>query len=272
MSSVTRDRGLSTARAVLCVLSYIAENPRGVSAQEIASYLDKSRSTAYHLLASLEAEGFVARVGRAGCYRLIVDKPGAPAPAPAPDQPAAMTPEVEGLLEDGMREVFARTGRRTCIGMFSVDGVALVRDIGRQGLPRMGNLEKPLICHTAHALSIGKLLLAGLDAASLEHWVQRHGLRSFTPRTIADPSRLRDELALVRERGVAIDRCEYDVAFGSLAAPVRNSDGRPVAALGVTMTRAQFATEREHVERVLMTVTRELGPGGRRPRASQPIC
>ncbi len=263
MSSVTRDRGLSTARAVLCVLSYIAENPRGVSAQEIARYLDKSRSTAYHLLASLEAEGFIARVGRAGRYRLIVDKPGAP--APAPEEPAPLMPDAERLLEDGMREVFKRTGRRTCIGMFSVDGVALVRDIGRQGLPRMGNLEKPLIRHTAHALSIGKLLLAGLDAASLEHWVERHGLRSFTPRTIADPGRLRDELALVRERGVATDRCEYDVGFGSLAAPVCNPDGRPVAALGVSMTRAQFATEREHVERALLTVTRELGAGGRRP-------
>ena len=256
MSMIAKDRGLSTARAVLCVLTYIAEHPHGVSAREVAAYLDKSRSTAYHLLASLEAEGFIARVGRAGSYRLVVDKPGAPAPAEV--DPGPIGPDIEGVLQEGMREVFARTGRRTYIGVFSDAGVALVQEIGRQGLPRMGNLEKPLIRHTAHALSVGKLLLAALDDDALNSWVAEHGLRPFTKLTIADPARLRDELALVRERGVATDRCEYDIDFGSLAASVVSPGGEPVAALGVTVTRAQFEAERDEIGRALLTVTGEL--------------
>ena len=251
--SIAADRGLSTARAVLCVLSLVAETPGGVSAREVAERLHKSRSTAYHLLASLEAEGFVARVGRSGCYRLIVDKPGAPTPAPA--EPDAMTPRMERALEAGMREVFLRTGRRTCIGVFSGDGVALVRDIGRQGIPRMGNLEKPLIRRTAHALAIGKLLLADLSDTDLRCWVQEHGLASLTSLTIVDPLQLQRELAEVRERGVATDHCEYDVDFGSLAAAVVSSAGQAVAAIAVTVTRAQFAAERDELELALLSVT-----------------
>ena len=107
-------------------------------------------------------------------------------------------------------------------------------------------------------MAVGKLLLAGLDDDGLRRWVDEHGLRSFTPSTIADPSRLRRELAGVRECGVAADHCEYDLDFGSLAASVVSSSGRPVAALAVTVTRAQFEAERDQLAIALQGVTGEL--------------
>ncbi len=254
--SISADRGLSTARAVLCVLSFVAETPGGVSAREVADRLHKSRSTAYHLLASLEAEGFVARVGRSGCYRLIVDKPGAPPAAPSAPEP--MTPALRGALRDSMREVFRRTGRRTCIGVLCDGAVSLVEEVGRQGIPRMGNIEKPMIRHTAHGLALGKLALAELDDDELGRYADESGLRSFTPLTIADLEALRQELAEVRRPGIAVDRCEYDVDFGSLAAPIVGEAGQVVAGLGVTVTRAQFAAEQYELELALLSVTHEL--------------
>ena len=254
--SECKERGLSTARAVLGVLSYIAESQRGVSAREVADRLQKSLSTAYHLLASLEAEGFVARVGRAGNYELVADKPGVPQTAPpAPD---TVLPDKADTLRAGMREVFARTGRRTCVGVFSGDGVALIEDIGRQGLPRMGNLEKPLIRATAHALAVGKLLLAGFDDDVLGLWVAQHGLQPFTPSTIRDVTTLRTELSGVRRRGLATDCGEFDADFASLAAPVTDSVGRAVAAIVVTATRHQFGAEQDKLQLALLDVTRGI--------------
>ena len=60
-------RGLSTARAVLQVLSYLEQHPDGVRADDIAQVVGKSGSTAYHLLASLVEEGYAVHEG--GLYR-----------------------------------------------------------------------------------------------------------------------------------------------------------------------------------------------------------
>jgi DNA-binding IclR family transcriptional regulator len=246
-------RGLSTARAVLRVLSFVASEPQGVSARDVADKLGKSLSTAYHLLASLEAEGYVARDGRTGRHVLQTVNPGGMLPAAL--SPDALTPQFETALQDGMREVFERTGRRTCIGIFGADGVQLVEEVGRQGIPRMTNLEKPIIRHTAHALAIGKLALAGLSEDDLRQYEADSGLRRFTSLTVCDPLQLRYELAEVREDGMASDRCEYNVDFGCLAAPVRDASGQLLAALGMTLTRHQFQTEYDELKDVLLSVT-----------------
>ncbi len=247
--SAIENRGLSTARAVLQVLSYVAESPSGVSARDVATRLHKSRSTAYHLLASLEAEGFVCRDGRSGAHHLVPAKPGCPRPADGDS--ATLQPAFESALRRAMREVFSATGRRTSIGVFSPTGVALLAEAGRQGIPRMGNLEKPRILRSAHALAVGKVALAALDDPGLERHLATSELAAFTDATIVDPGRLRAELAEVRERGVAVDRGEFDVAFGSVAATVAGVDGAPAAALAVTVTRAQFAAERRPLEQAL---------------------
>ena len=244
-------RGLSTARAVLQVLSFVAESPHGVSAREVAARLHKSRSTAYHLLASLEAEGYVCRDGRSGAHHLVPARPGAPAPAPDLDAAEVLDPALESGLRAAMRGVFARTSRRTSIGRLSGGGVAPLAEAGRQGIPRMANLEKPCIRRTAHALAIGKVGLAALDDAALESHLAEIDLLAFTETTIVDPGRLRRELATVRACGVAVDHGEFDADFGSVAASIAGPDGRPAAALAVTVTRAQFATER-------LTLVREL--------------
>ena len=138
--------------------------------------------------------------------------------------------------------------------------------LGRQGIPRMGNVEKPCIRRSAHALAIGKVALAALDEEALAGHLDELGLSAFTDGTIVDPARLRAELAEVRACGVAVDRGEYDADFGSVAATVSGVDGRPAAALAVTMTRGQFVSERRVIGRELAqaagAIARQLSSGG----------
>ena len=67
-AAATSSRSLSTARAVLRVLSMLAEQPTGVRADEVAHELGKSTSTAYYLLTSLCEEGFAVHETK-GLYR-----------------------------------------------------------------------------------------------------------------------------------------------------------------------------------------------------------
>ena len=61
-------RSLSTARAVLRVFALLLEHPEGVRADEVATVLGKSVSTAYYLLTSLCEEGFAVHESK-GVYR-----------------------------------------------------------------------------------------------------------------------------------------------------------------------------------------------------------
>ena len=73
-------RGLSTAHAVLQVLSFLEQHPDGVRAEEVTEFVGKSASTAYYLLASLVEEGFAVHEG--GLYQRAPRRAAAGAAAP----------------------------------------------------------------------------------------------------------------------------------------------------------------------------------------------
>ena len=66
----------------------------------------------------------------------------------------------------------------------------------------------------------GKLYLASLDTATLEELLAQRPQRAYSPRTIADPQQIRDQLAQVRVQRYAIDDQEYLEDVWAVAAPV----------------------------------------------------
>jgi DNA-binding IclR family transcriptional regulator len=70
-------------------------------------------------------------------------------------------------------------------------------------------------------------------------------LEAFTPNTIVDPSVLRQELALVRERGYAVTMEENEIGLAAVGAPIRTLDGRVIAA--VTASGPTFRITEENV-------------------------
>ena len=60
------------------------------------------------------------------------------------------------------------------------------------------------------------------------------GLETYTPHTIADPSELKQQLALVRKRGYAITTDEYEIGLAAVGAPIRTLDGHVIAAVTAT--------------------------------------
>lgn len=93
---------------------------------------------------------------------------------------------------------------------------------------------------SAHATGSGKLLLTALPEAELEAWLKASKLGRFTPNTITDRRRLREELELVRSRGYAIDREERTVGATCVAVPVRNHLGKWVAAMSISAPAVRF--------------------------------
>jgi len=92
----------------------------------------------------------------------------------------------------------------------------------------------------AHAVSLGRILLAGLDAAALSHYLKTAKLRQFTPKTATAPAKLRQALYAVREQGYSWVDAELDESICGIAVPVRDEQGHVVAAINVSLIAGEF--------------------------------
>jgi DNA-binding IclR family transcriptional regulator len=253
MKSRSSRRGLSTARRALKVVRLLAARPEGVRADQVADALGKSVSTAYNLLASLCEEG-VAEHHPGGVYRITPafrDLVGTGIPAPAPE-----LHDLSGLVG----ELLARTHKRSYLGVVRGGELRIVVERGQQGMPKLPGLE-PRIGANAHALALGKVVLALAPPEVVARYVRSPGLRRFTAHTITHPDTLRAELGAVRSRGYAVEREEFDDDFCCIAAPVRDVQRQFLGVIGISMTRRAFDDQHETLARTVVEVAATAARG-----------
>jgi DNA-binding IclR family transcriptional regulator len=244
-------RGLSTARSALEVTWLLARTPDGVRADDVAARLGKSVSTAYNVLASLCDESVAVRRS-GGVYQLAPEFRRA---VGGESDPHDLTGIVEDLLARSHKRAYAAIVRRGVL--------RIVIERGLQGMPKLPGMS-PEIRDNAHALALGKVVLALSPAEAVERYAAQ-GLRPFTPSTITTRSELDAELRSVRRSGVAIEREEFDGDFCCIAAPVLDAQRRFVAAIGISMSRRAFDEERDALEETVRDVARFQAYADARP-------
>jgi len=238
-------RGLSTAREVLRVLAFLQAHPEGVRADEVARVVGKSSSTAYYLLVSLCEEGFAIH-DRDGRYRIDTRA-----------QALAVEPDMAPLPANGARAVealFARTRKRSYLGVVRAGVIEITVVRGRQGVAKMPGLGTQ-IRDNAHALAMGKVVLARLPEAALARYARR-GLPAYTSSTITDPRERAGALERVPENGFAVDHEEFDEDFCCVAAPALDARGRLRAVLGLSTSVRAFDREHEALAEAVSNIVR----------------
>ncbi len=93
----------------------------------------------------------------------------------------------------------------------------------------------------AHATSTGRVLLAALGKTALNAWLQAHALTRLTAHTLTDTKQLKALLNEVRQQDYSVAHEEHELGVHALAVPLRNSQGRTVAALNVVTTVERLA-------------------------------
>jgi IclR family pca regulon transcriptional regulator len=86
----------------------------------------------------------------------------------------------------------------------------------------------------AYCTSMGRVMLSALDDAALDATLDASDMRAYTPRTIVDKDELKKTLAQIRRQGWAIVDQELEAGLISLSAPIRNRQGRVIAALNIS--------------------------------------
>ena len=240
MDAARTHRGLSTARATLRVTWQLARRPEGVRADEVAEALGKSVSTAYNVLASLCDEG-VAERRPGGLYRLSAEFRETVAEE-------SDRHDLSGVVDD----LLARTHKRAYLAVLRGGQLRIVLERGLQGMPKLPGMN-PEIAGNAHALALGKVVLALGPREAVERYAH-DGLKRFTPTTITEPDALMEELRQVRLSGVAAEREEFERDFCCLAAAVLDHERHFLGAVGISMSRRAFDTERAQLEETLRDV------------------
>lgn len=91
-----------------------------------------------------------------------------------------------------------------------------------------------------HATSTGRTLLASLSRAELAAWLRGRELPRLTPQTTVDHRALRAIVAQVRADDFAVASEEHELGVHALAVPLRNLQGRTMAALNVVAAPKQI--------------------------------
>jgi len=86
----------------------------------------------------------------------------------------------------------------------------------------------------AYCTSMGRVLLSGLDDAQVDSILRRSKIEARTPWTVTDRGELRKQIAEVRARGWALVNQELEEGLVSISAPIRERNGRILAALNVS--------------------------------------
>jgi DNA-binding IclR family transcriptional regulator len=132
---------------------------------------------------------------------------------------------------------------RTTVQLGVLDGtqVLVVDKIsGHRPMPMLSQVGGRI---PAHCSGLGLAILAYSDEATIDAVVAA-GLVARTPRSMTSATALRRELAVIPDRGWAVDREEGNIGVSCVAAPVFGPEGTVVAALSVTGPTALVRADR----------------------------
>lgn len=206
----------------LTILELLArEGEAGVT--EIAAELGVHKSTAFRLLATLEAHRLVEQDGDRGRYRLGV---GNLRLAGATTARLDLVTEARPVC----RQLAADTGETVNITVRSETSALYLDQVAGSSAVQSHNWVGQHI--PLHATSNGKVLLSELTEAELKKAVP--SLPRVTDRTVTHRSRLRAELAEVREAGYAVAIDELEVGLTAAAAPIRSAHGDVIASMSLS--------------------------------------
>lgn len=220
-------------RAARILASLDDEHPERTLA-EIARATALPKSTAFRLLVTLECCGFVEQTADGDGYRLGLRLASL-------GLAALRRLSIRREALPFMTQLVERFKETCSLGIFDRDNVLDIEVVrGDQVLTVNSEVGGRL---PLHSTASGKTLLAFLPPPVLQSVLARP-LEACTDNTITSPARLRKELALIRERGYAVDDGEYGVGVRAVAAPIWDINGNVIAEISMPGPSARLTRDR----------------------------
>jgi IclR family pca regulon transcriptional regulator len=164
------------------------------------------------------------------------------------------------VAQPTLNRLAAQTGESFSAVVLDGDHVVIVARSGTGRLLAYGlHLGARL---PAHATSTGRVLLAARPRGEFARWMKGRELPRLTAHTVVDPRRLRAVVDEVRQQDWCVASEEHELGVHALAVPLRNLEGRTVAAMNVVASRQRLEPRvmQKDLLPLLLEAARELRP------------
>jgi IclR family acetate operon transcriptional repressor len=251
--------GIQALDRAFLILDVIADAGGEAKLTEIAHIAGLNISTCHHLISTLHNWGYVARGPNSRSYVLgsrILHLSAAC--LRQVDLPRRAQGFIDRLSDQTREAVHLAIMQDTnLVTVLRRDARHAVRVDAALG----GN------SNAAHAAATGKAILAWLPPTELDRIVADKGLTAFTPHTITDIDRLKEDLRLTRRNGFAMDREEFQLGVVCVGAAIRDHAGAVVGSIGVSSPIFRATAEyieqiRVHLIAAVDELSTELGAPG----------
>jgi IclR family transcriptional regulator, acetate operon repressor len=196
---------------------------------ELCRHSGIPKGTAHRLVVELEKWGFLERSGSQWTLGMRLFELGQLVPTQR---------TIGDVAAPYLADLFEATKQTVHLAVIDGFDAVYLQKLARRDSPPLGSRvggRMPLYC-----TGVGKALLA-FNPEPLTEAVIAGGLRRRTPRTIAAPGLLRQDLARTRARGFAVEREESAVGIACVAAPVLDLAGNAIAAISITGRLHRFS-------------------------------
>ncbi len=196
-----------------------------MTVDQITARMALPKTTVFRVLATLENRGFVTRdpVSQTYSFGEMALLVGARALGQA---------DVRDIARPFIEQLMNETGETVHLSVLNLNSALCIDKIDSTRSVRMLSFvgfRDPLYCS-----GVGKTLLAFQPEDEQEALISEIQFVKRTNRTIMDRDSLREELNQIRLHGYALDLGEIEDGLSCVAAPIRNSSGRVIAAISIS--------------------------------------
>lgn len=214
---------LSSVANSIRLIKAFSDDEYEIGISNLAKRLGLAKSTVHRLASTLIDAGMLEQNSENGRYRLGLSlfELGSL---------VRRKMDVSSEAKPYLKMLREKTGETVHLAILDHASVLFINNLESEHAVRMSvnvGVRAP-----AHCTAVGKALLAFQPPEIVEE-VLRDELAARTPKTMSNPTELRQDLATVRARGYAIDDEELETGLRCVAAPIRDHSGAVVAATSV---------------------------------------
>lgn len=212
------------------VLSVLAERPEGVTSAEIENLVEVPRTSAFRILKTLCSEEMAEKRGSLFFPGPALIKIGLKSLQSFQVRPLSIPFLSDLAISTNCTAHLAIPSGYQSLILEVHDSPNPVRVASRPGA------IVPLYCS-----STGKVFLAFRYEQEVEGYFSQHSCVKFTPNTIVTADQMRQEINRIKRDGYAVDNHEFHEDVRCVAAPVHDSQGQVIAAIGITGPAMHFS-------------------------------
>jgi DNA-binding IclR family transcriptional regulator len=241
----------------LSILEVLSEVSTPISVTELAKKVGLKLTTVHRLLTTLMSKGFVEQEEQTMRYKIGIK-------AFQVGNSALHSMDIRSIARPYLKELVEKINETTNLALLDGDEVVYIDQVESTNIVIVKMFARIGSRGAAYCTGSGKVMLSALPDDKLWKVIDNINFERFTENTITDKEQFYQEIKKIREQGYAIDNAERDEGVCCVAAPLRNHEGRTVAAISISGPNTRVNSQSlegiiSAVTETALTISQRLG-------------